>query len=345
METIHKKIMKNFKLVVIIVLSIVMTGCQLLPENAQLRSYRVLVQQGNVIDESKIDSLKINMTKEQVIFLLGEPVVNNIFNKNRWDYVYYRKRDPELTQLNMVSIFFKENNVISMKRISKNNEGLFEINASNNDLPEFSKNNEVASVNNIFDDIELESTKGDEIKNNISDEDESIDYEEQVFSKEKIDKDNDISQQDEKTEKSEIIKEKIKDIKVKEVQLAKNIERKSDYEVVKSVIDEWKSSWENKDIEKYLSFYIDDYSSKYFNNHELWKNDRKKRIENKSSIEIKITDLNITFNIEKNETANIKFIQNYKSEEYSDEVVKIIVLIKENFSWKIFSEEILKNEY
>ena len=345
METIHKKIMKNFKLVVIIVLSIVMTGCQLLPENAQLRSYRVLVQQGNVIDESKIDSLKINMTKEQVIFLLGEPVVNNIFNKNRWDYVYYRKRDPELTQLNMVSIFFKENNVISMKRISKNNEGLFEINASNNDLPEFSKNNEVASVNNIFDDIELESTKGDEIKNNINDEDESIDYEEQVFSKEKIDKDNDISQQDEKTEKSEIIKEKIKDIKVKEVQLAKNIERKSDYEVVKSVIDEWKSSWENKDIEKYLSFYIDDYSSKYFNNHELWKNDRKKRIENKSSIEIKITDLNITFNIEKNETANIKFIQNYKSEEYSDEVVKIIVLIKENFSWKIFSEEILKNEY
>ena len=345
METIHKKIMKNFKLVVIMVLSIVMTGCQLLPENAQLRSYRVLVQQGNVIDESKIDSLKINMTKEQVIFLLGEPVVNNIFNKNRWDYVYYRKKYPELTQLNMVSIFFKENNVISMKRISKNNEGLFEINASNNDLPEFSKNNEVASVNNIFDDIELESTKGDEIKNNISDEDESIDYEEQVFSKNKIDKDSDISQQDEKTEKSEIIKEKIKDIKVKEVQLAKNIERKSDYEVVKSVIDEWKSSWENKDIEKYLSFYIDDYSSKYFNNHELWKNDRKKRIENKSSIEIKITDLNITFNIEKNETANIKFIQNYKSEEYSDEVVKIIVLIKENFSWKIFSEEILKNEY
>ena len=62
----------------------------MLPENAQLKSYRVLVQQGNVIDESKVDALKINMTKEQVTFLLGEPVVNNIFNKNRWDYVYYK---------------------------------------------------------------------------------------------------------------------------------------------------------------------------------------------------------------------------------------------------------------
>ena len=39
------------------------SACQLLPEDAQLRSYRVLVQQGNVIEESKIDALKINMTK------------------------------------------------------------------------------------------------------------------------------------------------------------------------------------------------------------------------------------------------------------------------------------------
>ena len=54
------------------------SGCQLLPENAQLKSYRVLVQQGNVIDESKVDSLKVKMTREQVAFLLGEPVLNNI---------------------------------------------------------------------------------------------------------------------------------------------------------------------------------------------------------------------------------------------------------------------------
>ena len=122
------------------------SGCQLLPENAQLKSYRVLVQQGNVIDESKVDSLKVKMTREQVAFLLGEPVLNNIFNKDRWDYVYYRKRDPEETQLNMISIFFKENIVISMKRISRNNDGLFEVNEANNELPKL--NNEIASLDN-----------------------------------------------------------------------------------------------------------------------------------------------------------------------------------------------------
>ena len=107
--------MKNMKFLIVPFFTVIITGCQLLPENAQLRSYRVLVQQGNIIDENKVEALKINMTKEQVVFLLGEPVVNNIFVKNRWDYVYYRKRDPEETQLNMVSIFFEKDNVTSMK--------------------------------------------------------------------------------------------------------------------------------------------------------------------------------------------------------------------------------------
>ena len=97
--------MKKIKLSIILLFTTLLVSCQLLPENTQLRTYRVLVQQGNVIEENKVDSLRINMTKEQIIFLLGEPVVNNIFNKNRWDYVYYRKRDPEETRLNMVSIF------------------------------------------------------------------------------------------------------------------------------------------------------------------------------------------------------------------------------------------------
>jgi outer membrane protein assembly factor BamE len=98
--------MKFKILIVTTIFFLNLSGCQLLPEDKQLKSFRVLIQQGNVIDESKVNLLKINMSKEQVIFLLGEPVVNNIFNKNRWDYVYYRKRDPEETQLNMISIFF-----------------------------------------------------------------------------------------------------------------------------------------------------------------------------------------------------------------------------------------------
>ena len=69
-----------YKLTALLLL-ITVAGCNLLQENTQLRSFRVLVEQGNLIEENKVDALEINMTKDQVIFLLGEPIVNNIFNK------------------------------------------------------------------------------------------------------------------------------------------------------------------------------------------------------------------------------------------------------------------------
>ena len=57
--------MKKIKLSIILLFTTLLVSCQLLPENTQLRTYRVLVQQGNVIEENKVDSLRINMTKEQ----------------------------------------------------------------------------------------------------------------------------------------------------------------------------------------------------------------------------------------------------------------------------------------
>jgi outer membrane protein assembly factor BamE (lipoprotein component of BamABCDE complex) len=229
------------------------SGCQLLPENAQLKSYRVLVQQGNVIDESKVDSLKVKMTREQVAFLLGEPVLNNIFNKDRWDYVYYRKRDPEETQLNMISIFFKENIVISMKRISKNNDGLFEVNEANNELPKL--NNEIASLdNNIFDDVELQKEIKDKKQSkeiNQSGEIENIEENEVKINnkKENLVGSNKDSTNPNKAELSSLSKKNIKDIEENKKIPKESLKRLNDYDVVKSIINDWSTAWENKDVE------------------------------------------------------------------------------------------------
>ena len=325
------------------------SGCQLLPENAQLKSYRVLVQQGNVIDESKVDSLKVKMTREQVAFLLGEPVLNNIFNKDRWDYVYYRKRDPEETQLNMISIFFKENIVISMKRISKNNDGLFEVNEANNELPKL--NNEIASLdNNIFDDVELQKEIKDKKQSkeiNQSGEIENIEENEVKINnkKENLVGSNKDSTNPNKAELSSLSKKNIKDIEGNKKIPKESLKRLNDYDVVKSIINDWSTAWENKDVESYLSYYIDDYTSEYFDSHQLWKKDRENRIKNKSSIKILISNIDIEFNIEESEIAFVKFIQNYESDKYKDSVTKKITLIKENNNWKIKNEVVIDGNY
>lgn len=322
--------MRIAKKALAVMLLINVAGCQLLPENAQLKSYRVLVQQGNVIDESKVDALKINMTKEQVTFLLGEPVVNNIFNKNRWDYVYYRKRDPEETKLNMISIFFDGEKVVSMKRIAKNDEGLFEINENKKiSDPEFLNDEETIAINEkIFNEIDLEGVKNNELdkKNKNSD---------------KQNKQKDKSKEKEHVEEIENKKNKQEVIKYKETKVT----RKNDFEIVTEFIEAWANAWEQKDVEKYFSYYASDYTSSYYDDHILWKEDRKKRILNKSKINISISNISINFDIEKEEKAIITFNQNYVSDNYKDQVIKKITLIKKLNNWIIISEELVDGKY
>ena len=333
--------MKILFLILIQMAMIIVSGCQLLPDNAQLKSYRVLVQQGNVIDESKVDSLKINMTKEQVIFLMGEPVVNNIFDKERWDYVYYKKRDPEETQLNIVSIFFKDENIYSMKKIIKSDDGLFDVKAnSKNDLPEFINDEEaIALKKEIFDKIKLEGTKDKDInlENNIK-----IESVENNFEESTLDKDTNNKKID--GNKNKISKER-KNIIKDELSLVTNKKRKNDSEVVREIILEWAKSWQNKNLDKYFSYYSTNFTLGYFEDNELWKKDRIKRISSKNKIKILIKDLSTEFIIGDEEKAFAIFKQEYISENYSDEVIKKITLIKNNDMWLIESEELIDGKY
>lgn len=50
--------------------------------------HRITIQQGNVVTQAMIDKLKPGMTKRQVRFVLGNPVVDDQLNQNRWDYIY-----------------------------------------------------------------------------------------------------------------------------------------------------------------------------------------------------------------------------------------------------------------
>jgi len=54
--------------------------------------FRIDVPQGNFLDNDDVEKLRIAMTKEQVIFVLGNPVVADAFDSDTWYYVYEMKR-------------------------------------------------------------------------------------------------------------------------------------------------------------------------------------------------------------------------------------------------------------
>lgn len=54
--------------------------------------YKIDIPQGNIIDNKDLKQVKVGMTKEQVKFLLGTPLVTDTFSPNRWDYSYSMRK-------------------------------------------------------------------------------------------------------------------------------------------------------------------------------------------------------------------------------------------------------------
>ncbi len=68
-------------------LAALLSGC--------LSVYKAEIQQGNVVTQEMIDKLKPGMTRSQVRFVLGTPLVSDPFHQDRWDYYYYLQRANE----------------------------------------------------------------------------------------------------------------------------------------------------------------------------------------------------------------------------------------------------------
>ena len=69
--------------------------------------YRMDIQQGNLLDAEQVDQVEVGMTRSQVRFLLGTPMVIDSFDADRWDYVYSLKngRTRETTRRHLIVWF------------------------------------------------------------------------------------------------------------------------------------------------------------------------------------------------------------------------------------------------
>lgn len=70
--------------------------------------YRVDVRQGNYVTQDMVAQLKPGMTRDQVRFVLGTPLVNDAFHADRWDYVYRLQPGRGELQQRRLSVFFAD---------------------------------------------------------------------------------------------------------------------------------------------------------------------------------------------------------------------------------------------
>ena len=70
--------------------------------------FRVDVQQGNFISQEQVALLKEGMTRDQVRFVLGSPLLTDVFHADRWDYVFRVQKASGETTSSKVTVFFKD---------------------------------------------------------------------------------------------------------------------------------------------------------------------------------------------------------------------------------------------
>lgn len=85
-------------------------ACSSTPDvTSMLSPYRIDVRQGNYVSQEMVAQLRPGMTRDQVRFALGTPLVADMFHANRWDYVYRFQPGSGEVQLRRLVVFFEDN--------------------------------------------------------------------------------------------------------------------------------------------------------------------------------------------------------------------------------------------
>ena len=89
----------------ILTLPLLVAACDLAPK---LTPYRMEIQQGNYITQEMVAQLSPGLTRDQVRFVLGTPLVSDIFHEERWDYVFMRQRaNAHEVEYHRIAVFFE----------------------------------------------------------------------------------------------------------------------------------------------------------------------------------------------------------------------------------------------
>ncbi|MGA1443251.1 MAG: outer membrane protein assembly factor BamE, partial [Methylophilaceae bacterium] len=73
------------------------------------------MQQGNIITAEMLMGLKPGMTRAQVRYVLGTPLIQDSFHKNRWDYIYKMIKDDQLIEERHLVVKFEDDELVDIK--------------------------------------------------------------------------------------------------------------------------------------------------------------------------------------------------------------------------------------
>ncbi|MEZ5566870.1 MAG: outer membrane protein assembly factor BamE [Halioglobus sp.] len=77
--------------------------------------YKIDVEQGNIVTQDLVDQLKPGMSRRQVRFILGTPLVEDSFNQDRWDYPYVKRNGQTVLSQSHLTVRFSGDSLVAIE--------------------------------------------------------------------------------------------------------------------------------------------------------------------------------------------------------------------------------------
>lgn len=77
--------------------------------------YTIDVQQGNIVDQAMVDQLRPGMSKRQVLYIMGSPILKDVFHESRWEYLYSSQPGGEARQQKRITLYFEDDKIVGLQ--------------------------------------------------------------------------------------------------------------------------------------------------------------------------------------------------------------------------------------
>ena len=319
-----------------------------------LKPYHLDVQQGNVVTSKMMLQLKPGMSKAQVRYLMGTPLLQDSFHQNRWDYLYQMNKGGDVIERRRVILEFKEDGLVAVRGdvIAAGSPGaenapianISEVKTARSDktlLAEDAKaswfdrfkfwKDEEKSVAPTVTANSIEVPKTDAPKPAVAKVEAPVSVVVPVVA--------DPVPQLAEPAVNVVSEPAPPALNQSTVQSVSNEPEPADLKAeVATVLTDWANAWRAKDIKTYLKFYSDRFVPEGMSR-SAWVVQRKQKIAGQAG-KITLTLDKVTINAYPTKS-RVGFVQHYSNGKFSDDVVKGLRFERENNRWLIVSESVV----
>lgn len=286
-----------------------LAGCS----NFKIGPHRIDVQQGNSLDQESLARLKPGLSRSQVRFLLGTPLIVDPFRNDRWDYVYVFHRAGRLAEQKRVSLFFEGD---LLARI----EG---------DLPVAESEPDLAPP--------AAASAGTQANVPVAAQDGGVAAAQPPVAAEQAGSATQAAAEPALRREQDV--EKIEADAASDLPPPPPSSPASKEQAVLTVLQTWAASWSERDEDAYFSLYAEDFVPPGGGSRAEWEKRRRLLMGLAKTIEVKIESPVVEPGADG--TSVVTFNQYYRSDSYQDAVRKQLRLVERDGRWLIIEERVL----